>query len=35
MSLARDVDQVVYAADEVARLTGARREGGRPLAGPA
>ena len=35
MSLARDVDQVVYAADEVARLTGNRREGGRPLAGPA
>ena len=35
MSLARDVDQVVYAADEVARLTGSRREGGRPLAGPA
>jgi serine/threonine-protein kinase len=36
MSLARDVDNAVYAADEVKRLTSTRGQGGgRPLAGPA
>ncbi|MFL5575173.1 MAG: hypothetical protein ACJ79S_04270, partial [Gemmatimonadaceae bacterium] len=36
MSLARDVDNVVYAADEVKRLTGTRgQSGGRTIAGPA
>lgn len=35
MSLARDVDGLVYGADEVARLTARGPRGGRPLAGPA
>ena len=35
MSLARDVDGLVYGADEVARLTARGQGGGRPLAGPA
>jgi serine/threonine-protein kinase len=35
MSLARDVDGLVYGADEVAKLTARGRTGGRSLAGPA
>ena len=35
LSLARDVDGLVYGADEVAKLTARGRSGGRPLAGPA
>ena len=34
MSLARDVDGLVYGADEVAKLTARGQRGGRPLAGP-
>ena len=35
MSLARDVDGLVYGADEVAKLTSRTQRGSRPLAGPA